>query len=922
VTAIIGREAELAALAAFLDAAARPRTLILSGGPGIGKSTLWQAGVEAARERGMRVLTSRPSETETRLSLTVLADLLEDVDDGVLAALPTPQARALEVALLRAEPAGTPPEPRAVAAAFLGLLRELGIAGSVLVAIDDVQWLDKASQDVLSFALRRLDREPLRFLISVRTDTTSALVRTFDRERADRIDLTGLSYGAIRRLLVERLNVSLSLSASRRLHEATEGNPLFALEIGRLLAESGVAVAAEPLPVPDDIQTLVRNRVSRLPPPTRELLLAAALLSRPDVETLRATVGAGLEEALDPAERAGIVTYRRGAVTFSHPLHAAGVVALASASGRRDMHRRLADTAPELEERARHRARGFDVPDAVTARLLDQGAAAARARGGLDSAAELLERARELTPADDVDEGHRRGLEAAELHLQGGDPERARVLLEELLSEPLARPRRAEALRIRSEVSLAEENLVEADDLLVQALSFADDVRAQARIHLVLTYVAHFSFDFVRTSECARRAVELLADSDDGPFLAEALSYCAIADFLAGRGVDWKKVERALELEDPDRTVLPGLGPIGIAAFLRMFVGHHAAARGLIRATCSRLAERGEEKDLATALMWHSWLEMSCGNFGAAARIADEAIACASMTGNRIMETWATSLRAWVDAHLGEVADVRRRCAEALAGEGRDLPHTRVWVMSSLALLESSLADYEATWEACRGFADAVEGRGIGEPFLCPWLPDAIEALIALGRLDRAEGFLVAFEERGRSLDRVWALATAKRCRGLLCAARGDLAGALASFEDALAEHERIDFPFERARTLLALGGVERRARQRARARLALEEAAGEFERMGAKVWAERARGELERVGGRRPQPAGTLTATERRVSELAASGLSNKEIARALFVSAHTVEVHLSHAYAKLGVHSRARLARLLPTGAAGLKV
>ena len=111
-----------------------------------------------------------------------------------------------------------------------------------------------------------------------------------------------------------------------------------------------------------------------------------------------------------------------------------------------------------------------------------------------------------------------------------------------------------------------------------------------------------------------------------------------------------------------------------------MFVGHHAAARELITATCSRLAERGEEKDLAKALIWHSWLEMRCGSFGTAARIADEAVACASMTGNRIMETWATSLRAFVDAYLGQVGDVRKRCADALDGEGGDLPHTRLWV--------------------------------------------------------------------------------------------------------------------------------------------------------------------------------------------------------------------------------------------------
>jgi DNA-binding CsgD family transcriptional regulator len=199
------------------------------------------------------------------------------------------------------------------------------------------------------------------------------------------------------------------------------------------------------------------------------------------------------------------------------------------------------------------------------------------------------------------------------------------------------------------------------------------------------------------------------------------------------------------------------------------------------------------------------------------------------------------------------------------------------------------------------------------------FLPDGIEALIAFGELDRAERLIKAFAMRGRELDRVWAIATAERCQGLLLASRGDLDGALVVLAGALTEHDRIDMPFERARTLFVKGTVHRRMRQRAQARKLLEEARAEFQRLGARAWAERATVELDRIGRHQPTAAAGLTPAERRAAELARDGRSNKEIAQALFVSVHTVEVHLSHVYQKLGVGSRSQLARRLPTGADG---
>jgi DNA-binding CsgD family transcriptional regulator len=915
---IVGREDELAAVERLLgEAHERFSALLLEGDAGIGKTTVFEEALQRAETNGFEVLACRPGASEATLSLAAVGDLLGAVPADVWEALPPPQRRGLDVALLRIEPGELPVDDRAIAAGFRSVVSGLAAERPVLLAVDDVQWLDTASAAILAFVLRRLGPERVAVLATHRLSEVprldvAAVART---DAYAQVQLQPLSLAALQRALRERLGVVFPRSTLVRVHTASNGNPFFALEIGRLLAERDATAAGTPLPVPHDVREFVRERVAAQPAATRDLLLAAALLAHPTVETLESALDRPLASDLEPATRAAIAAREGDLIAFAHPLHAAAVVAVATAAERRQMHRRLAAVVHPPEERARHLALAMDGPDEATARLIEEGAASARARGGLHAAAELLESARAVTPASDADRAHARGMRAAELHIHGGDRARARMLLEELLAERLAPSQRAEALRLLAELCYGEEDLETSERLLEEALEIGDDAHRSAPALLDLMYVTtQLRMDFVRAAELGRWALESLRDSTDGPLVAEALAYSAMTDHLAGEGEDWNKVGQALELEDPDRMAPIGLPARAVAGLLLLYAGRHAEARDVLETARKHLGERGDEANLATLLVWLSWLESRCGDFDAAGRVAEEAIACAELVGNLSMQRWAIGQRAFVDAHLGEVAETRRRCAEAELLDERGVKQIALWVAASLALLEVSLGDYEEAWQACRPLAEAVERFGVIEPVALFFLPDALEALVGLGHLDRAEALIDAFERRGRELDRAWALTTGGRCRALLLAARGDLAGALAALERALLEHERLDMPFERARTLMVKGVTERRIRRRTAARQSLEEAASEFERLGTRAWLERARDELDRLGGRR-RNGGVLTPSEQRVVAFAAEGLSNKEIAARLVVTVHTVEVHLSRAYAKLGVRSRAQLARRLVT-------
>jgi DNA-binding CsgD family transcriptional regulator len=304
-----------------------------------------------------------------------------------------------------------------------------------------------------------------------------------------------------------------------------------------------------------------------------------------------------------------------------------------------------------------------------------------------------------------------------------------------------------------------------------------------------------------------------------------------------------------------------------------------------------------------------AWLECWRGDLESAAALADESLQTATQLESESLRGQALAFSSVVHAYRGEAAAARVAAGEAVALlERTGRRNGLIWALAGLGLLELSLGDFEAANRALGPAVMAVDPAGLKEPIVAFYIPDATEALIGVGDFEQAEPLIEMLESNARRLERLWALASGARCRGLLLAAQGDPDAAMRKLDEAHAFHERTAIPIELARTMLAKGETERRTRRKARARTSLQGAHAIFERHGARLWAERASTELDSLGLRRVE-SDELSPSERRVAELAASGSTNREIAATLFMSPKTVEAHLAHSYRKLGIRSRAQL-------------
>lgn len=918
--AIVGRDEELALVGAFLEAPDElPRGLLLEGEAGIGKSTVWRHGVKHARGKGFRILETRPSESETALSFAGLGDLLADAAHGILPELPPPQKRALEVALLLRDPGGAPPDQRGISTAFLGALRVLARRQPVLVSVDDLQWLDAPSLAVIEYAARRVRDEPVALLLTRRVvgdDAPLALERALG-ERLRHVPLGPLSLGSLHRLLHERLEVALPRPLLRRIHELSGGNPFFALEIAR-------AQAGNPgSPLPETLGTLVRDRLAALPAATQRALAVAAALAQPTVELIEDVVG-GAVEPLGVAERAHVIALGGGGIQFAHPLLASGAYLGIEAAERRAIHARLAKLVRDQEEGARHLALAATGPDARVAAALDAAAEHARARGAPAAAAELLERAAELTPSDDPARAQRRLADAAYHHFESGDGRRARALLETLLVQAAPGPERARVLTRLARVRAYDDDLRAPIDLDLQAIVEAgDDQSLRAQAHEgVAGALFKLRERLAEAVDHAEAAVALARKVGNDALVAEALGMQLLLEATLGRETAKITLERALAYQ-PDCEHMRLLAqPKFNCAVVWMWQEEVERSRTAFRELVERGREIGDEGSLPYVLVLLAQADCLAGEFDAARRYAEEGYELAEQAGQRSLEVYLLAVRALVDAHAGR-ADAARAAAEPaleLATPMSARP-AQMFATAALGLLELSLDRPAAAVERLRPLLGFAQEQEIEDPCLTRFVVDLVEALIEIAQIDEAASLLDWYEGNALRLGRRGAIAQSLRCRGLLAAASGDLHGSQAAFERALAEHELSPLPFDQARTLLAYGGAKRRAKQKAPARQMLERAVAEFQQLGASLYAERARGELSRISGRGPS-GGVLTPTEQRIAELVAEGRSNKEVAAAMFVTAKTVETNLSRIYAKLGIHSRTELARRVAEGVPAAKL
>jgi DNA-binding CsgD family transcriptional regulator len=915
---ILGRDAELAQVKSFLGSVSGgPSALLLEGAAGIGKTTLWHAGVSSARAGGHRVLSCRVAESEARLSFAALGDLF----DFELPDLPAPQKRALDAALLRAEVEGAPPDQRAVSIASLGVVRALAASGPVLIAIDDVQWLDVPSARVLAFVVRRLEDAPIRILVALRVGCGGdplGLGQAGPALSLHRVAMGPLREEAMTRLLRDRTGGDLVHPILLRLHRISEGNPFFALEIARALTRQGVRPApGEPLPVPEDLQELLGARLAALPPSVADGLLVVAAAARPR-EDLVVAAAARRERAsagIERAKKAGILQRAGGRIGFTHPLLGSTVYAAATSQARRSAHRRLAELVDDPEERARHLALAASGPDLQVARALQEAGRHAHGRGAPDAAAELLELARKLTPSGDGAGLLRRSVEAAQYHFDAGDATRATTLLDEAMA--MARPGRDRARILFRLASISWLDMRRVQGLSEQALQDAgDDAAIRAAILEHLAWVGIYRGDLAFASEHARASRQWARRIADPAIRGDSLSTFAMVEFLLGRPAQ-DLMSEAVQLEDLAMRGGPGSQTTVFTAsrtchgLQLLWAGELDTARGVLHQELTEYERLGRYVVRDELLCYLAEVECRAGNWEVAARHAQEAYDIDVESGRVLGQGHMLFPKALVAALKGDVDAARSDAEEGLRQclRNEDLLDASC-NRAVLGFLELSLPNPTAAIERLEPVLAFLDELGSPEPGIIPCLPDAIEALVSLGRLDEAEALLERLEQQGRTLDRPWAIATAARGRGLLAAARGDLSAARSALEQALVEHRRVPQPFELARTLLVKGEVERRAKQKRAARSTLEQALGIFQTLGAPLWAQRARDDLARVGGA-VLPSSELTPTEQRIAQLVGEGKTNREVADALFISVKTVEANLSRIFHKLGVRSRTELTR-----------
>lgn len=894
---LIGRRGVLDRLVRWLDDPKPAASAVeLVGAPGLGKTALLDAVVAAAPVgRGGLVVRTAATAVEQPLTWAGLAQLAGRWDADDLAALSASQRDAIDGALGRG---AQPPEPGTVATAVAALVDVAATRGPVVLVIDDAHWLDAASAGVIAFAVRANRRHPVR-LVCARRPTEAPLEpeRLVDAAAFERIELEGLTTAGVHDVL-SSLGVELGRPQLVLVHEATGGNPLHVIELGRRLA------AGEP--VEDavrqtSLESVIGQRVRGLTAATQAVLGAAALTATPTIAVLvRCFDDATVEAALAEAEAAELMTLAGTTVRFAHPTVTAAAEAALGSLARRRLHAMLADVV--ADERALHLDLSTDGPDPMVADALHAAAHDAWERGATEAAARRMARAVERTPAAEVDERWRRRIDLANMLLDVGAARDAAAALDAgveptppgdpMVRATVSRVRGSSRFQSNDEAGAVEEFASVAAMFPPGHPTRVDALFVQARAGVFLDLGWSVGV-------AAQAAEEALATGD--PELIERTAACELASrFLAGEPV-----------VVPDTRALHSrrLTASELVDEALLWNDDLDRAEPAILERIADAEQRGDLASVANLSLPAGEARMRRGDLhGARARYELGLDAASTMDDRAWIATSHASL-ALTSAYLGDSERVELHLEEARAAVPGLSLGDQLAVRSSIgiaALLRGDAADAVVQLRAARAVTLRLR---LHDSNALPFRAQLVEALLAVDEADEAREVSAELTRFASAAGRTRGIGDAHRAAALVAAADGDLDAARTSAEAAIAAHDRLPGPIEGAWSRLVAGVVERRSRKRAVARAHFEQARDACLAVGAEALARRADADLERTatttGG-----AGQLTPSEERVAHLVVLGHTNAEIAALLHMSARTVESNLSRIYRKLGIRSRTELA------------
>ncbi|MGW2717490.1 ATP-binding protein [Streptomyces sp. NPDC001492] len=911
---VIGRD-EL--LSAAREQLARGGSVLLHGPAGIGKSTALRALASEYGTAARTVLRCSATESESHLPFLALADLLGLVVDQVYDKLPAAQRTALESALTGRGESTLQRDGLALRLAVLSALRALAERGPVLVVADDLQWLDPASAELLGFAARRLGDTPVQLLCAVRTEG-----QEYDRHlSASPPDTLAVRLGALSRaqvsaLLDHRGYTGLPRSTVRDIHRTSGGNPFFALELGRALAESPTPPRpGEPLPVPTSLRALVLNRLDMLSVEARRTLLVASVGARPTLALLHEAGRENAEaETAQAAELGLLATEPEGpAVRFAHPLISAALYAEAPAQERRAAHAALSTAASDPIERARHLALATTGTDPEAAARLAEAAALARDRGAPSVAASLGLLAARHTPADGEPGPDERRLEAAEDAITAGEVDLARDIARDVLTRAAEPADRVRAWMVVIEA--AGQALGDVDTVYPQALADAGaDPGLLALVHYQLAWRGLVvEGDFAIGREEAAHAAELAARAGDRRTELLALAFQATTETLMGHPDAPATIKRALkEPQLPD--VACHHNGAGATRYRWLIMSDQLPeARSTVSALLREARRRGMVESEVHFMRLLAETELRSGHCGRALDLARESMRLARDSG--IGEASSAVLASLAEASGGDVEralTLGREAVELAERAGDQMYISRG--LTALGHAQLVAGDAEGAVRSLRRVRDLEDGLGITDPARGRWHGDLAEALVRTGETDEAQQLLDVARGQAQRLGREGVLAVLDRAEALVRAARGEHEAALAQLASAQDRLAKLGYGLEEARAAFALASL----RPGRAGRSSYDEAARLFRRCRALPWvrqveAATAANPVEPIA---PTDASEglegLAAMERQVAALVMEGATNREIAARLFISVKTVEATLTRVYRKLGIRSRVDIVRL----------